>query len=127
MSRWDPCTPHFLVSTMRTMVGLWIIVSATAAGWFASAFGGALAGGLVAIAAFYIALHAGKTVTPDARFARVMAVLQLKQLALWVAIALLIMVVKVEPAGFAVGVSILPVGILLTLGWYLLPRGKTQP
>ncbi|HOS44170.1 MAG TPA: hypothetical protein PK794_10800, partial [Armatimonadota bacterium] len=117
MSRWDPCTPRFLVSTMRMMVGLWIIVSAVAAGWFAPAFWGALTGGLVALAAFCIALRAGHAIAPGARFARIMTVLQLKQLALWAAIAVLMMVVKVEPAGFAVGVSILPVGILLTLGW----------
>lgn len=122
--RWDPCTPAFVVTVLRVMLGLWVVASVAAIAAFRGGAGGVAGGGLLAIALYLLAAQAGARLSPEARARRVVFGLLAKQLVLWAGMAALLVVVKVSPAGFVLGVSILPAAIVLALAWYRLRRRK---
>jgi hypothetical protein len=96
------------------LVGTWICPPA---------FTGLLSGTGIALLLFASAILAGRVFVHSHHYGRTMAWLLLSQFILWVSMALLLVVVKVHPIGFAVGVTILPLSVLMTLGWYVV-RGR---
>lgn len=123
--RWDPSQPAFVVDVLKTLTGLWIAVSVLGALTIRPWFGGLLTGGLLAIALYLVAIQAGKAVALRRGHARVLAGLLLQQLGIWVLMAILLNVVKVHPVAFVLGVSILPVAIIVTLIWYAVQNKRT--
>ncbi len=123
--QWDVTHPDFLVTVLRAMVGLGIVADLISVLWFRPAFWGVFTGGLLAIALLLVALQAGRVFVRHKHFARIMLWLTGGQVLLWAIMALLIIVVKVDAAGFAFGVSILPIAIVVTtLYWWLIARKR---
>jgi len=83
---------------------------------------GLLAGSLVAIALFLVAMQTGRVLTRTMKMSSSMIFLQLAQVGVWIGMGVAIMECKVDPLGFVFSFSILPVAIVLTLAWYLLPE-----
>ena len=121
--RWDITHPRFVLATLRTLIGLAVCVTVGGTLVYRPACDGLLSGAGVAVALFIIAMQAGRVFARTHDFGRTMLWLLLSQCILWVAMAVLLAAVKVHPIGFVVSVSILPVAVLVTWGWYLL-RGR---
>lgn len=123
--RWDVSNPAFLVTILSTMLMLGG-VTILAGVLLKLNFIGLLSGALLAIVVYLTALQAGRIFTNTRNFTLVMLWLLGSQAVLWVGMALLLGLLKVDPVGFAVGVSILPVSIVLTtLYWWLVKnKGK---
>lgn len=81
-------------------------------------------GGLIAVILFVSAARAGKVFTEKVNYNSVMFRLMGAQLVIWVGMAFLLAYFKIDGPGFVIGVSILPVAIILTLTWYLI-KGAT--
>lgn len=115
---WDVCQPVFVRSVWRAMIGLWLGESLFGVSIFRREFSGCLTGGLLVIALFFCAIQAGNAIFQHKQYTRIMVALLLQQLFIWVVMVILLVVVKVHPVGFVLGVSCLPAAILLTLAWY---------
>lgn len=117
--RWDPSTPGFVPAVLRTLLGLLVVCALVGAAAFPAHLGGITAGGLLAVALLLAAIQAGRVFAASGRFDKTMFWLLMQQFIIWAGMALIFLMLRVSAVGFAVGVSILPVGILLTLCWYL--------
>ncbi|MHB9131889.1 MAG: hypothetical protein ACYDBB_12490 [Armatimonadota bacterium] len=124
--RWDPSQPGFIVAVLRTLVGLWLLVSLLGLLLFRSGFWGLFTGGLAAVALYAIAILTGKIFTQTSRFTGTLFWLLMLQFGVWIGIAVLLAVAKVHPLGFVIGVSILPIAIIITLIWYHVQRKRTS-
>jgi hypothetical protein len=82
---------------------------------------GVLSGGILAKVAYTLLLRAGKSLSSAGR-SRASLGLSSYQPLLWLAVLVLVAVIRVSVIGLAVGVSILPASIFITLGWYVLQR-----
>ena len=71
-----------------------------------------------------VAILAGNTFLQHKQYKHIILALMLQQLLIWVAMALLLIVVKVHPVAFVLGASLLPLSIVLTLAWYSLNSRK---
>jgi hypothetical protein len=101
------------------MVGLWLAALLLGLAVWREGWWGLLAGGLLALALFGIAVIAGKRVLM-LRGGCALFLLFTGQLLLWAGMAYVLAVMKVHPLGFILGASILPVAIIVTLLWYVL-------
>lgn len=117
--RVNPTHSGFIFATLCTMVGLAACVSLAGAWVYRPACDGLISGSIIAISLFVIAMQAGRVLAHSSSFGRTMSWLLLSQFVLWVGVALLLTVAKVHPIGFVVGVSMLPVAVLVTWGWYV--------
>ena len=122
--RWDPSGAGFVPAVLRAMIGLGVAVVAIGAVGYWRGISGLVSGVVLALILFLVAMRAGTIFTRSGNFARTMFWLLLAQCLLWVGMAVLLAGIKVDPIGFVVGVSILPVAILVTLGWYAIRRSK---
>lgn len=123
-SRWDPNSPGFVIAVLRMIIGSGILVCLLGTALYRPGFWGFLSGCLFAIALYVIAVQAGRVFQRSHAFAQVMLWLLLSQFVLWVGMALLLAVAKVNPLGFVIGVSVLPTAVVLTLGWYAFRRRR---
>lgn len=124
--RWDPSLPGFLVAVLRVLLVLLALVCGTSAVRFPTALPGVVAGGILALALYLAALQVGRVFLRTLSFTRAMVWLLLQQFILWVGMALLLLVARVDPIGFVFGVSILPVAPVLTLVWYAIQRRRLR-
>jgi hypothetical protein len=124
--RWDPSTPAFVDAVLRTMIGLGMIVSIVGSVIRPAAASGFISGGALAIMLYLVAMQAGRVFVRTQNYSRTMLWLALSQLILWVGMALLLAVAKVNPIGFVIGASILLVAILVTLLWYAVRKRRSQ-
>ncbi|HEX2948896.1 MAG TPA: hypothetical protein VHV83_04920 [Armatimonadota bacterium] len=122
--RWDPNSQQFVIDTLRFMVGLWIAVSIVGTILYHTGWLGFLTGGAFALALYLVAIHSGRILASTGNYAQTMRWLLLSQFILWIGMALVLAVAKVNPIGFVIGVSILLVAILGTLGWYAIRRRR---
>ena len=122
--RWDPSLPIFVEDVQRLIVILWLVVSLAGFIFFPPQAFGILMGGLIAVILFVSAARAGKVFTEKVNYNSVMFRLMGAQLVIWVGMAFLLAYFKIDGPGFVIGVSILPVAIILTLTWYLI-KGAT--
>lgn len=120
--RWDPSLPGFTTAVLRTLCGCYGVI--VVAGMLASppALSGLIAGGGLAVALYLIALQAGRVFVRTKNFAKVMAWLIVSQCIIWVGTAVLVAAIKVHPIGFVLGVSILPLAIVVTLAYYAIRK-----
>ncbi len=118
--RWDPSLPIFVNDVQRLMVIMWPVVSLVGLIFFRPQAVGILMGGLIAVILFVSAVRAGKVFTERCDYNSVMFGLVGSQLIIWVGMAVLLAYFKVDGPGFVIGVSILPVAIIMTLTWYLI-------
>lgn len=118
--RWDPSLPIFVEDVQRIILILWPVVSVSGYIFLNSRAIGILLGGLIAVILFVCAIRAGKVFTERNDYNSVMFGLVGSQLIIWVGMAFLLAYFKVDGPGFVIGVSILPVAILLTLTWYII-------
>lgn len=120
--RWDPATFGFVTTVLRVMLGMGVLV--VAGGLFGYRVGvvGIVTGAVLAILLYLVAMRAGMVFSRTKNYSQTMLWLLLSQFILWVGMALSLAVAKVNPVGFLVGVSILPVAILVTLAWYALRK-----
>lgn len=116
--RWDPSSPGFVTAVLRTMIGLFLIVILLGILRYRAGIWGLLSGGALAMILYLTAMHAGRVFVRTKNYTRTMLWLMLSQVILWVGMALLLAVVKVNPIGFILGVSVMPAAIILTLVWY---------
>lgn len=122
--RWDVGQPIFVRDVWRALLGLWLVSSGISAVAYRGGFGGLLSGGLLGIALLWTAILAGNAFLQYKPYKRIILGLMSKQLLIWVAMALLLIVVKVHPVAFVLGASLLPLSIVLTLAWYSLNSRK---
>ena len=120
--RWDPTSPGFRIAILRMMIVLGVLETVIGSLLLPFGFWGFISGGALAIVLFLIAIQTGKVFERTRSYARVMLWLLLSQFVLWVGMAILLAVIQVNPVGFVIGVSILPVSIVLTLAWYAVRR-----
>ncbi|MEI7831681.1 MAG: hypothetical protein WCJ56_00560 [bacterium] len=118
--RWDPSLPLFVVDVQRLMVIIWPVVSLVGVIFFRPQALGILMGGLIAVILFASAMRAGKVLIENSNYNSVMFRLIGSQFIIWVGMAFLLVRFKIDGPGFVIGVSILPVAILMTLTWYLI-------
>lgn len=127
-ARWDVSSPGFLVTILRVMALLGAIAVALGALAARAAFTGLLSGVVLALLFYLAALLAGWIFLRTRNLVPVMLWLLGSQAVLWVGMALLLTVVKVDAAGFAVGVSVLPGAVILgTLYWWLVKHRGVIP
>jgi len=119
----DP-TYGFVREILWVMLGLWAIMLAVGLWRFPGSWSGLLSGGALAVALYLIAIRAGTIFLRTRRFGPVMTTLLVSQLVIWGGMAVLLAVLKVHPIGFVIGVSCLPLAVVLTLIWRQL-RGMT--
>lgn len=122
--QWDPSTPGFIEAVLQVMIGLAALVIAIGALIFPAAFFGLLGGGMLAVVLFLVARHAGRILRRTENYARTLAWLMISQLVLWIGMAVLLVVGRVHPVGFVIGVSVLPVSIVMTLAWYAWKKSR---
>lgn len=120
--RLEPIPTTLVTDVLRCMVGLSIMVTAGGSLFVPRLWSGLLAGSLVAIALFLVAMQTGRVLTRTMKMSSSMIFLQLAQVGVWIGMGVAIMECKVDPLGFVFSFSILPVAIVLTLAWYLLPE-----
>ena len=119
--RWDVAEPAFLFTILRVMLGMWVLVVGVGTLVSHAAFLGLCSGGALGIGLYLAAIQTGRVFTHSKHFGRTMLSSIGMQGVLWIAMALLIVVIKVDLAGFAVGASVLPAAIVLTtLYWWLI-------
>ena len=124
--RWDPTRLEFIYATLRIMAGLAVGVT-LGGGWiYRPALSGLLSGTGIAVLLFLIVMLAGRVLERSQSFARTMLCYLSLQFVLWVGVALLLIVINVHPVGFVVGVSILPVAVLLAMGWSVVRGGSSS-
>ena len=118
---WDIRQPGFLVTILRVMAALGIVATLGGLVCARPEFFGLLSGAGLAIALYLTAQQTGRILARTRSFSAVMFWLAGAQLALWGVMAVLIVTVKVDPLGFVLGVSVLPIAIVLTtLYWWLI-------
>jgi len=122
--RWDAGQPIFVRDVLRTLVGLWLVSSGISAFTCRQGFSGMLSGGVLGIALYLVAILAGKALLQQKSYSRIMLALLWQQSLIWVAMALLLIMMKVHPVAFVLGASLLPLSIIFTLAWYILQRKR---
>ena len=127
-ARWDIQESGFLFTILRVMAALGVAAAACGVIFARPAFFGLLSGAGLAIALYLATLQAGRVFARTRHYAAVMFCLLGAQLALWGAMAVLIVGVKVDAVGFTFGVSVLPAAIVLTtLYWWLIEHKGVAP
>ena len=120
--RWDPSEPGFLLAVLRTLLFFCLLTLAVIFAVSSTAGIGAAVGCAMAIALYVIALQGGRTFRRTQHYAKTMGWLLLPQFLLWMGMAWALAVVKIHPIGFVIGVSNLPLAIVLTLAWYVIRK-----
>lgn len=116
--RWDASQPLFARDVLLTLIGCWLVISGIGAISCRREFLGLLTGGLLVIALYLIAFQAGSRLIQHKKFLTIMLALMAQQAIIWIAMAVLLLVVKVRPVAFTLGASILPIAIVVTFLWY---------
>ena len=124
-ARWDPSSPRFVGAVLATLVGLVAVASVLGGIGWPGRFTGLLAGGLVALGLYLVAIVIGVSVRRGNRYRLVMVWLFLLQMVVWLGTAFALVRGRVDIVGFVVGVSLLPLAILATLCWYTLQKQRT--
>ena len=120
--RWDPSTPGFVMAVLRTLLLLCALASLVSF-LISSKLGfGVISGVVIAVGIYLNAMFAGRSFSRSSNFAKILGWLIIPQFFLWVAMACLLALVKVHPLGFIIGVTNLPISVLLTLAWYLIRK-----
>lgn len=126
--RWDVTDPGFLVTVLRIMVVLGVITIAVGVLIARQALNGLLSGTALAIMFYLAALIAGWLFLRTRNLILVMLWLLGSQMLLFIGMAVLLAVVKVDGAGFAIGAWVLPGAIILaTLYWWLVKNKGIIP
>ena len=122
-ARWDVSDPEFLLTILYVMLALGVV---TVAGGLllGAGFDGLLSGALLAVLLYLATLQAGKIFNRTRNFTLVMLWLLGAQTLLWVGMAVLLGFIGVDGVGFAFGVSILPVSVILTTFYWWLVKNK---
>lgn len=124
VERWDPSQPVFLTAVFRTLLGLSVVTSLLALLLARPLFSGVSTGAALGLLLYLIALQAGSRLAKGTRYGQAMLWLIVQQCLLWVGMAIILIVLKVNPIGFVVGVSTLPLGIVLALAWFALQKRR---
>lgn len=120
--RWDPSEPGFVMSVLWTLLLLCALTILTAF-LISLKWGiGVVSGVIIAVGLYLIAMLAGRSFQRSRNFVKIMSWLLLPQFFLWIGMAWLLAEAKVHPLGFVVGVTNLPLAVLLTLAWYLIRK-----
>lgn len=122
--RWDVTGPGFLVTILRIMAILGVVTVAAGAFIARQAFDGLLAGAALAILFYLAALIAGWFFLRTRNLILVMIWLLGSQALLWIGMAVLLAVVKVDAAGFAVGAWVLPGAVIIAVLYWWLVKNK---
>lgn len=124
--RWNVSEPAFLLTILRIMLGMWAVAVVMGTLICRPALLGLFTGGALAIGLYLIALQTGRVFIRSKHFARIMLSLYGLQALLWTTMAVLIIVVKVDAAGFAIGAAVLPLAVIFgTLyGWLIVHKGS---
>ncbi len=122
--RWDAGQPIFVRDVLRTLIGLWLLGCGISAVLFSQGFVGMLSGGLLGIALYLIALFTRKAFFHDKQYRHIMLALMLQQMLIWVAMAFLLLIVKVHPVTFVLGASLMPFSIIRPCVWYFVQRRR---
>lgn len=120
--RWDPSEPGFVMSVLRTLL-LLSALTMLSAFLISSKWGiGVVSGVIIAAGLYLTAMLAGRSFQRSRNFVKIMSWLLLPQFFLWIGMAWLLAGAKVHPLGFVIGVTNLPVAVLLTLAWYMIRK-----
>lgn len=124
--RWDVADPRFLLTTFYVMAGLGIAVTVVGTLIAPRAFSGLLSGVILAWLLYLATMVGGRIAVYAKHFAPAMFWLFGAQVVLWLGMAVMLIVVKVDPIGFVIGVSVLPgTAVLVTCYWWLIRhKGK---
>jgi len=121
---WDVTGPGFLITILRIMALLGAIAIAVGLLLARGIFSGLFSGVVLVILYYLATLHAGRIFLRTRQYFRVMFWLLGSQALLWIGMAVLLAVVKVNGIGFAIGVSVLPGSIILTILYWWLIKNK---
>ena len=104
------------------MVFLAVIVVLAGLIFFKYILSGLISGTLLALALYFTAVAAGRTAMLTKKYFVVMLGLLGQQFILWVGTGIAIIILKVDPLGVVISVSILPVSIFIALIWFNIRR-----
>lgn len=125
---WDVADPRFLLTVLLAMLALGGVVTAVGTILAPRAFTGLLSGAVLASLVFLTALQGGRIALRTRQFAPAMLWLFGSQAVLWIGMAVLLVAARVDPVGFAAGVSVLPITVVVvTLYWWLVLHKGTLP
>lgn len=120
---WDVADPAFLVTVLRVMAGLAVLTVLAGVVLAPARWAGFVSGAAVALALYLTALQAGRVFLSTRRLGWVLFWLFGAQLLVWIAAAVLLGVLKVDPIGFVISVTVLPAGVIISvLYWWLVQR-----
>ncbi len=116
-----PNPPALLRDVRRTMLVMFPISVAVGAAAFPSMVWGILGGGLLVLGFFAALTRTGGRLCAYGKIKTALWIVS-EKLVLVVIVVVLLLVVRLDPLGIAVGVSILPVGVILASLWSLTRR-----
>ncbi len=121
-NKWDPSQPVFIIAIAKVLVFLAVIVVLAGLIFFKYILSGLISGTLLALALYFTAVAAGRTAMLTKKYFVVMLGLLGQQFILWVGTGIAIIILKVDPLGVVISVSILPVSIFIALIWFNIRR-----
>jgi len=122
--RWDVTDPGFLVTIFRIMGILGAITLAVGLLLARGIFSGLVSGVVLVMLVYLATLQAGWIFLRTRQYLWVMCWLLGAQALLWIGMAVLLAVVKVNAVGFAIGVSVLPCAIIVSILYWWLVHNK---